>query len=98
MEKLDISYSLKNIPCPGKKSYIKALISKTENFLKRLRWKAYFFDNPKPEENNVQENKYGFKTPNTPPANQNLSKFEDDLIELISMSNISLLIVPSKTK
>ena len=84
MENLNISYSLKNIPCPSKKSYIKALISKTENFLKRLRWKAYFFDNPKPDQNVIQDNKYGFKTLNTPPANQNLSNFEEDMIELIT--------------
>ena len=83
MEKLNINYSLKNIPCPNKKSYIKSLICKTEDFLKRLRWKAYFFDKKDEIEKNERKNNYGFKTPHTPPSNKDISKFEADLIDLI---------------
>ena len=45
MEKFNLQYSLKNIPIPNKATYEKSIISKTESFLKRMRWKAFFFDN-----------------------------------------------------
>ena len=44
MEKINFGYSLKNIPIPKKDPYMKSMIDKTHKFLKRLRWKAYFFD------------------------------------------------------
>ena len=39
----DIPYSTKNIPIPKPNTYLKQLIDKTENFLKRLRWRALYF-------------------------------------------------------
>ena len=46
MESKNLGYSLKNIPIPSKASYLKSMIDKVENFIKRIRWKAHFFDNP----------------------------------------------------
>ena len=46
MERLSFSYSTKNIPVTPKSEYIRQLIDKTEQFLCRMRWKAYHFINP----------------------------------------------------
>ena len=43
MEIKNFGYSLKNIPIPTKSSYLKCLTDKTENLIRRLRWKAYHF-------------------------------------------------------
>ena len=45
MEKLNLDYSLKNIPIPGKIPYMKKLLEKVENFIRRIRWNAFFFEN-----------------------------------------------------
>ena len=37
-------YSMKNIPLPLKNAYLKRLIEKVESVLKRMRWKAFSFD------------------------------------------------------
>ena len=37
---------MKNIPIPPESSYLKNLIEKVEKFIKRLRWKAHFFEHP----------------------------------------------------
>ena len=44
MDSIDFGYSMKNIPLASKESYKYKLIDKTEKLLKRMRWKAYFFD------------------------------------------------------
>ena len=44
MDSIDFGYSTKNIPLASKESYKYKLIDKTEKLLKRMRWKAYFFD------------------------------------------------------
>ena len=43
METFNITYSNKNIPIPSKNEYKLKLIMKTENFLKRMCWKALAF-------------------------------------------------------
>ena len=50
MEAKNFGYSLKNIPIPGKKAYLKRLIGQIENFIKRIRWKAHFFEKTLVEE------------------------------------------------
>ena len=45
MERINFSYSLKNIPFPSQKSYQLQLIDKIECIIKRMRWKAHFFEN-----------------------------------------------------
>ena len=46
MEKVNFNYSLKNIPIPSNNLYLKTLIDKVSSLIRRMRWKAYFFDNP----------------------------------------------------
>jgi hypothetical protein len=55
-------------------------IDKTEQFLKRLRWKDYFFLNP--TEKSTKE-AYGFKTRNSPKQVNELKPFEDGILDLI---------------
>ena len=89
MEKFNLGYSVKNIPVPANNSYLKTFISKTENFLKRLRWKAFFFDNPDERPAASQKETYGFKSPHTTPQHDLITPFEDDLYDLISKIKFS---------
>ena len=49
-----MNYASKNIPVPSKESYKILLISKTENLIKQMRWKALAFlgkiEQSKPEQ------------------------------------------------
>ena len=65
MEKIQFNYSLKNIPIPSRRIYLQSLLDKLDSFIKRLRWKAFFFDT---DNQNKKNNKptYGFKTETTP--------------------------------
>ena len=44
MERINFNYSLKNISIPSNQSYLKTMIEKVEAFIKRIRWKAHFFE------------------------------------------------------
>ena len=84
MKPNNFDYSSKNVPTPSKQQYTKTLIDKVENFLKRLRWKAYFFDKPKDDEQNNQNNSsFGFKSSKTPPQHELLVGFESDMYDMI---------------
>ena len=80
MEKISFDYSMKNIPIPPQSSYMKNLIEKVEKFVKRIRWKAYFFEHP--SEKTANEN-FGFMSNKTPPQNESINPFEDDIYELV---------------
>ena len=67
MEPQNFEYSLKNIPVPSKKSYLKALIDKIGNFICRARWKAHFFDKNTSDDTSDAPNNFGFKSGKTPP-------------------------------
>ena len=77
----DFPYSLKNIPIPNKNSYMKCLLSKTESFIQRLRWKTYYFLNPDKRKNDLDT--YGFKTEKSAPQVKELVDFENDLYSAI---------------
>ena len=81
MNQINFDYSIKNIPIPPKSVYTKQLIVKTESFLKRMRWKAFFFN--KQIRSSGDQNFYGFPTANTPPQDEQLKQFELDMYELI---------------
>ena len=83
MEQNNFNYSLKNIPIPNKQSYMKSIISKTESFIQRIRWKTLFYTQDK-HDDPPKNNNYGFKTEKTAPQQKDLIPFENDLIELIS--------------
>ena len=83
MEKFTINYSTKNIPLPSKKLYLKSLTEKVEKLIKRMRWKAFFYENEEFEPNVSDKVNYGFKTHKCPPQHQDLANFENDLLEMI---------------
>ena len=58
MEPIDFGYSMKNIPIAPKQRYKIKLTEKVESVLKRMRWKALFFDkrNRNSEEENEGQN------------------------------------------
>ena len=87
MEKLQFDYSYKNIPLPSNRSYKLQLIEKVEMVIKRMRWKAYFYE----QNNNKSEEKeeeakpetYGLKTLHCPPLIKELIPFENELFEMV---------------
>ena len=83
MELKNFGYSLKNIPLPNKKTYTKLMIEKTQSFLKRLRWKAFFFDNPSENSGDRKQN-FRFKSEKCPSQNKEILHFENDMYEMIS--------------
>ena len=82
MNSRDFGYSLKNIPVPQRIPYMKALVEKTESFLKRVRWRAHYFLN-NTEENGEFMESFGFKSRAVPPQNSQLIAFENDMYELV---------------
>ena len=70
MEQRKFTYSLKNIPLPSKYAYKKSLIEKTEALIKRMRWKALFFDKNEKTSNGVSE---------TPENLEKIEGFDSDL-------------------
>ena len=73
-KKADINYSFKNIPIPSKDYFIKCMLSKTENFIQRLRWKVLFFLQPD-KTDNPQKNTFGFNTEKSAPPDERIDKF-----------------------
>ena len=81
MEKFNISYSTKNIPLPSHNDYLQRLIEKTEQFLRRMRWKTHFFLNP--DTTSSTKETYGFKSTKNPSPIEELKDFEDDMLKMI---------------
>ena len=52
MERVNLGYSVKNIPTPSERTYKKQLVESIEAVIKRMRWKAIFFD---PERDATEE-------------------------------------------
>ena len=84
MESKSIPYSLKNIPIGSDKQYRKLLIDKTEAFLRRMRWRIFFEKNKNAQQIPTPKfETYGFKTERTPPADPDLTGFEEELMRTI---------------
>jgi len=86
MEQIRFNYSMKNIPIPTRNTYLKSLIEKVESVIKRMRWKAFFYEkstDKKDQQNDDSNNKFGFKSRKCPPQNEDLDKFEEDLLEMV---------------
>ena len=70
MQKIEIDYSLKNIPLQTKKSYQMDLVKNLQNLCWRIRWKALkgwgCFDNPRTGARPTRKENFGFKTDKTP--------------------------------
>ena len=58
------------------------MIDKVESFITRLRWKAYFFENPDQRNSNNSTN-FGFKSNVAPPQNETLTPFENGLYDMV---------------
>ena len=72
MDKVNSNYSLKNIPSPSNDTYRKNLIQKEESFIKRIRWKAFFFERQCKDNDEITTN-FEFRSVETPPKNENLN-------------------------
>ena len=96
MERVNLGYSVKNIPTANERLYKTQLVDSIEAVIKRMRWKAIFFTNGDPD---LQENgdpglqetpeyeNYGLKTNRCPAQVNSMKKFEADLINITN--NIS---------
>ena len=82
MQKFNFDISLKNIPIPNQKVFMKQMISKTENFVSRIRWATDVFMYP--EKYQRSKVTYGFKSTHTAPVSPLLKPFEEELYDLIS--------------
>ena len=81
MEKKTPTYSMKSIPIPTRKYYEKKLTAQVEHFLRRIRWKVFVAKNPDAV-NDYQT--FGFNTLNSPLADRDLAKFEEEFLSMIS--------------
>ena len=81
MDKLNLTYSLKNIPIPSRFQYQKQLVSKVESFARRMRWKMFHILNPGHKED---IDNHGFKSTRNPPQLKELKAFEDELFDLVA--------------
>ena len=96
MEKFSVNYSTKNIPLPSQNDYRQRLIEKTEQFLRRMRWKAYFFLNPSTISNT--KDTYGFKSAKNPPPVEELKEFENDMLKMIQSTKFKHINSPFLNK
>ena len=63
---------------------MKSLIEKVESAIKRIRWKAFFFDRNKQNNTDATDNdNFAFKSRKCPPQNSELDKFEADLLDMV---------------
>ena len=75
---------MRNIPIPSNNNYKYKLIEKVESVLKRMRWKAIFFDkNDRNEKDDDNLEKNIFKSRKCPSQHYALKAFEDDLLKII---------------
>ena len=93
MEKLQFGgkYSFKNITTPGKEEYMKQLVYSMEQFLRRMRWRAYHFLKNKGEDNenniddeDIETSKFSsiFRSPAKPPFIKEMEAFEKEFLEV----------------
>ena len=66
MEMKSFDYSLKNIPIPSKRKYLKCMVEKVESFIKRSRWKGHHLWKDDRQIEDVPVKNVGFKTLTTP--------------------------------
>ena len=108
MQKIDIDYSLKNIPLQSKKSYQKDLVKNCQKLCWRVRWKALkgwgCFDDPTTGARPVRKNYYGFKTNKTPKLptaaefpHIDWSKIKEE-VEILKEFEEELFKIPTKVK
>ena len=97
MEKVNFNYWMKNMRIPSKNAYLKNLIFKLENFIKRIRWKAHFFEKPNEIDAAPTVNNFGFKSVLAPPKNEQLNAYEEDLYDLVRHIQFKRANIPKST-
>ena len=82
MERINFGCSVKNIPIPKNKEYLKRLIDMTEKLIKRMRWRAHYFLHPSSSSEENQET-FGFRSKKSPPQIPELNEFESKMASLV---------------
>ena len=85
-EKVNLGYSIKNIPLADRRKYKLNLIEQTDAFIRRIRWKAIFFLMRTSEGNEDEETKpetYGLPSKKCPTQVKELIPFENALLQLV---------------
>ena len=80
MDHLNLNYSDKNIGLHSKFLIKRTLVSRTEDLVRRMRWKLWHIRNPS---NKDQKETFGFRTTDSPPIMDELESFEKDLWMLV---------------
>ena len=80
MEKVQFTYSSKNIRVTLRNDYMAKLLLKVESVIKRMRRKAHFFLNPTDQ---PPTNNYNFKSRKCPPQIEEMKPFENDMFKTI---------------
>ena len=80
MDELNLTYSSKNIGLHSKHLIKRTLVSRTEDCIRRMRWKLWHIRNPS---NADPKEKFGFRTTDSPPVMDELESFEKDVWDLI---------------
>ena len=68
--------------CTYKAIYFKSMMDKVEKFIRRIHWKANFFDNPMMRDNNNYTN-HGLRSNISTPQNPALTSFENDIYGMV---------------
>ena len=79
MENIFFDFHNKDIPTPPNSIYISMLVSMILSVCTRVRWKLAHYKHPEWKNNN---NNYGFKTPKSPPRDDDLKVFEDMMFDI----------------
>ena len=67
MERVNLGYSIKNIPLANEHSYKLQLIEKIEAVIKKMRWKVILYKAQNENENkDMKRETFGLKTTNSP--------------------------------
>ena len=74
---------MKNIPVTTKRSDVLKLIEQIEMVIKRMGWKVIYCNMKR----SIKTETYGLKSQKTPPPIKELVDFQNDLIELVKISN-----------
>ena len=80
MEKVNLGYSVKNIPLAYGGTYKLKLVEKIESVIKRMRWKAIFFTARNKDTPEIET--YGLPTEKCPQQVKELIQFENEVFQL----------------
>ena len=82
MDKFNFGYPTNNIPIATERQCKLKLVEKIELVMKRMRWKAFYFEK-NGKRNNSKNIYYGLASDKTPPPMKLLQLFEKDLFKIV---------------